>query len=142
MTSEAATQQACSLHKTHQPKPLVIEWHHLIPVGWQLHTACIQPPPSPGEDPDGRGMLWDNRGIWACPTGHRNIHAWIVALMHKQAELGTGPQAAYDAIKPRIPPAELPVALEALTRWQTETGLPFLDLTVIGEWGQSLPPPP
>jgi hypothetical protein len=124
----------------HGPKNLTTELHHVIPVAWQLHTA-VQVPPDPGLDPDGRGMLWDARGVWICPTGHRNVHHWIVTLMRAiaalaGAESATDPQTVFVSAltgrERRL--AEPLVALQALTRFQPYGSLRAL--TAAGEWGQ------
>lgn len=112
----------CAVHRSHAPRNLTIEVHHIVPVGWQ-HIAAWQPamPPFPGPDTEGRGELWDDRTIVLCPTGHRNVHTLIVALMHGE--------------KPRKS-AELPIAQDALARFQAVGG----DLDVLraaGEWGES-----
>ena len=139
-----ATQQACELHRLHSPRNLTVEWHHIIPVAWQLRTPLAGPGPAPGPDTDGRGMLWDTRGVWLCPTGHRNVHYWIVALMHAAAAANSAdPLVAYKAVKPRVAPKEFPVAYDALTRFMGEAGYglstdqaSLLTLTAAGEWGQ------
>lgn len=79
--SDQSPKVPCALTKSHTPKNLTIEWHHIVPVAWQLFWQPAVAP-FPGPDPDGRGMLWDTRGVWLCPTHHRNVHANIVALMH------------------------------------------------------------
>jgi hypothetical protein len=81
-------------------------------------------------------MLWDDRGVTLCPTGHRNVHSWIVAMMHAIASSkNEDPQLAFAAVKPKgRAPVELPIALEALTRYQPFGSL--LALTAAGEWGQ------
>jgi hypothetical protein len=130
----------CSLHRLHTPGNLTVEFHHLIPVGMQLRTATqLQgTPPSPGQDPNGRGLLWDNRGAYLCPTGHRNVHYWLVAMMHAAvAERTNDPQVAYKAVKPRRAHAELTMALEGITRFVTEMyTVTLVELTTMGEWGQ------
>jgi hypothetical protein len=136
----------CALHKTHQPANLTVEWHHVIPVSWQLHTTLTGTPPFPGLDPDGRGMLWDCRGVWLCPTGHRNVHTWIVKLMHAVATAKSdNPLVASKAVKPSHAPAEFAIALDALNRYMDAAGDPgmsapamdLLALTAIGEWGEA-----
>lgn len=140
-----STVEPCALHKLHTPRNLTTEWHHVIPVAWQLATTLNGSPPYPGEDPDGRGMLWDDRGIWLCPTDHRNVHRWIVGLMHAAAAAGsTDPLVAYKAVRPRVPPKEFAIAYDALTRFMGEAGYggsqqaaTLLTLTAAGEWGQA-----
>lgn len=137
--------QGCQLHKTHQPKNLTVEWHHLIPVAWQLHTTLTIPPPFPGIDPDGRGELWDCRGIWLCPTGHRNVHRWIVAMMMAAKHAGTtDPAAARAAILPRgKEPVELEIAFTAPARFMdeasgsSEPNMNLLTLVAAGEYGEA-----
>lgn len=139
--TEATGAPVCAAHGRHSPHNLTVEFHHVVPVAWQLHTAV--PPalqPSPGPDTSGRGQLWDDRGVWLCPTGHRNVHAWIVKLMRAAAAAQTNdPQAAYIAVWPKgKAPVELPIALDALTRFEP-LGAPLgglLALTLAGEWGQ------
>jgi hypothetical protein len=133
----SATRWKCEAHKHHDPVNRTIEFHHVIPVAWQLHTT-VSTPPFPGQDPDGRGMLWDNRGVWLCPTGHRNVHYWIVLLMHRIAtSQDEDPQAALRAVVSRPAPSETPIALEALTRFVEESGGSLINLTSAGQWGQS-----
>lgn len=126
----------CLLHRVHLPKALTPEWHHVIPVAWQLKTPVANPP-FPGKDPNGRGMLWDARGVWLCPTGHRNVHHWIVAMMRAAALANSDdPLVAYKAAKPRFLPKEFAVAYDALTRLRGESGQGLVALTAVGEWGQ------
>lgn len=126
----------CALHRVHTPRNQTLELHHVIPVAWQLRTP-VDNPPFPGKDPDGRGMLWDSRTIALCPTGHRNVHYWIVTLMHKiAAQGGEDVLKAYDALDPRMRRfAEAPIALEALQRFHPYGSL--LSLTAANEWGES-----
>jgi hypothetical protein len=131
-----ATTHPCFLHKTHRPGNLTVEFHHVIPVAWQLRTP-VAAPPFPGPDTENRGMLWDDRGTWCCPTGHRNVHTWIVRMMRFLAAAGDveDPEYAYKGVKPSgKPPVELTVALEALQRFAPYGDL--LALTAAGEWGQ------
>lgn len=129
----------CAVHNTHTPTSITSDWHHVIPVGFQTHTTPPIPPPYPGNDPEGRGLLWDARGIWVCPTGHRNTHWWLVALMHALNAAGNdNVTAAVLAVKPRRPPADFNIALSALTRYQAEApDASLLALTQAGEWGQA-----
>lgn len=125
---------ACSVHTSHTPPNKTVEWHHLIPVAWQLAVPFPANPPSPGPDTSGRGHLWDNRGIWVCPTGHRNIHFWIVRLMKTvNAAKQDNPNAAYRTVGGRT--NDFKQAYISLVRM-----LPFgslYDLTTKGEWGQA-----
>lgn len=133
MTETAATSEPCALHVTHSPLNKTIEFHHIIPVAWQLKTS-VASPPFPGVDPDGRGELWDARGVWCCPTGHRNVHHWIVAMMEwVKAYSITDPA---NAIPGRSRSTQEAVwAIQALTRYE-----PYGALAVLardGELGQS-----
>ena len=84
----------CQMHKVHSPKNLTVEWRHILPVSWQLSTILTGAPPFPGRDPEGRGMLWDERGVWLCPTGHRNVHLLFVQMMSEiERSKGTAAQA-------------------------------------------------
>lgn len=40
------------------------------------------------------GPMWDPRGVWICPTGHRNVHLCIVALMRGARPAGTRTEVA------------------------------------------------
>jgi hypothetical protein len=126
----------CELHKIHAPKNLTVEFHHIIPVAWQLSTTVAHPP-YPGQDPDGRGVLWDNRTMCLCPTGHRNVHNWIVQMMHAAVAADSDdPLVAYKDVKKRLS-RELQVAYDALTRYTSESSSSLLALAAAGEWGQS-----
>ena len=108
----------CTLGKFHRPVPLTVELHHLIPVGWQK-TWQPATAPYPGTDPDGRGKLWDARTVALCPTHHRNVHWWIVRLMH-----GAKPSRS----------SECGVAQLALQHF-TDAGGDLDALRKAGEWG-------
>lgn len=134
-----ATVQACQLHKAHSPSNQTVEWHHIVPVAWQLHTPNPTARPSWGPDTDGRGMLWDDRGVWICPTGHRNVHHWISAIMHEL--IGPPVLALVSAVTYGVPgkyraTQEAKEALLALTRAYA-CGVDFEALAAAGEWGQS-----
>jgi hypothetical protein len=126
----------CQAHRVHGPTNQTIELHHIVPVAWQLMTA-VADPPFPGNDPDGRGHLWDARTVALCPTGHRNAHFWIVRLMHAIAGMESDdPQAAYAKLTLRERKlAEPQIALQALLRYQPYGSL--VALTAAGEWGES-----
>lgn len=136
ITAEAAT---CALHSSHSPEPLTIEQHHVCPVGWQ-HTWQPAVAPFPGRDPDGRGELWDDRTIPVAPTCHKDIHFWIVALMHAiEAQGGENIDAAAAAVRSADSRARGPQfewALEALRRFQAVGGL-LQDLVAAKEWGEA-----
>lgn len=126
----------CSLHKTHSPGNRTLELHHIVPVAWQLRTTVLQPP-APGRDHDGRGLLWDARTAAICPTGHRNVHYWIVTLMHAIAtQGGEDVQAAWQTLGGHVHRlAEAQTALLALERFHPYGSL--LSLTAANEWGES-----
>jgi hypothetical protein len=119
----------CELHKSHSPANLTVELHHVVPVAWQL---MWQPAvaPFPGRDPDGRGMLWDARTVACCPTGHRNVHHWIVALMH--AVTGEDPLQAEHVVRGRRDQYDW--ACQALLRFK-EAGGSLQALVAAHEWG-------
>lgn len=127
----------CSLHRVHSPKNLTVEWHHLVCVAWQLRTP-VSMPPFPGIDTSGRGMLWDDRGAWICPTGHRSTHHLIVAMMRAILAGAADDTAAYatlTAAERRMP--ESTIARQALIRFVAESGASLHDLAATGELGQS-----
>lgn len=128
----------CELEKQHTPVPRYSEFHHIVPVAWQLHTPNPTSRPSPGKDPEGRGMLWDDRGAWACRTSHGNVHYWIVALTHAFVEdpaaaiVGAWARAVPTAYK-RSPAAIM--ARMGLDR-AASCSVDFVALGQLGEWGQ------
>lgn len=128
--------QPCMLHKIHTPSNLTTEYHHTVPVAWQLFIPAPANPPAPGPDTSGRGPLWDTRGIWICPTGHRNVHFWIERLMHFAKSLSTeDPVQCFQMLTARQ--GRLLEAQQALLGLQRF--VPFgslLALTAAGEWGQ------
>jgi hypothetical protein len=141
--SVSIVEHPCELHSRHTtPSPLTVEFHHIVPVAWQLFVPYPATPFSPGNDPDGRGLLWDTRGMWLCPTSHRNVHSWITTLMRElAAQDSDNPITAMKAIKHRrSQTAEFNVACLALTRFEGELppeSASLLALTAAGEWGQS-----
>jgi hypothetical protein len=110
---------------------LTLEVHHIVPVAWQLSW---QPAiaPYPGRDPEGRGELWDARTIACCPTGHRNVHHWIVALMH--ALTGEEPVQAAHAVEAEHGGTQFSWAVQALSRFKGVGGS-LQALIAAGEWG-------
>lgn len=124
---------ACVLHKRHAPANLTVEFHHVIPVAWQLFFEPPEPWPHEGRDPDGRGRLWDARTVPVCPTDHRNVHYLIVAMM--KAPHGNDPAEALARITGHKGPT-LDMAYEALTRF-AEAGGDIVSLAAAGEWGQA-----
>lgn len=148
--SESAVAASCVLHKRHSPAHLTLEFHHVVPVAWQLLWQPPKPWPFPGNDPDGRGALWDSRGLDICPTGHRNVHAWIVRMM-REVTLTLGREHASfdpeDALlvvsaarkkygKSATASNEFQTATLALIRWR-EGGGSLQELVRHDEWGES-----
>jgi hypothetical protein len=132
--------KTCELHKTHSPANMTLELHHVIPVAWQL---AWQPAvaPYPGKDPDGRGELWDARLVPACPTGHRNVHAWIVRMMHMiDALVKAGGVAdaekAFKLVHASARDKQANWALEGLLRFHAAGGS-LQQLVAAGEWGEA-----
>ncbi|MGH2878962.1 MAG: hypothetical protein ACRDK4_05060 [Solirubrobacteraceae bacterium] len=126
----------CQIHKKHSPANLTAELHHVIPVAWQLFWQPAVAP-SPGRDPDGRGMLWDARTVAICPTGHRNVHKWIVELMH--ACKSEDPMEAAATVKSLYRTArgsQFDWAVQALVRFK-EAGGSLQALVNAGEWGEA-----
>lgn len=104
----------CEAHTTHQPTNLTIERHHIIPQAWQFTWTPAGAAP---------GKLWDPRTADLCPTGHRNVHMIIVAMMKKLTI-------------PRRNTKEYTIAKEALDRFVAAGGdLDFLRSK--GEWGEA-----
>jgi hypothetical protein len=124
----------CELHKTHSPANLTVELHHVIPVAWQL---LWQPAvaPFPGRDPDGRGELWDARTVGCCPTGHRNIHHWIVALMKALPGGSETPEAAKMVLGGNTG-VQGTWAYRALFRFKEASGS-LQELVAAHEWGMA-----
>lgn len=138
--TDASVLEVCEIHKSHTPANLTVEVHHVIPVAWQLTWGPVVPP-FPGNDPDGRGELWDARTVPLCPTGHRNVHAWITRFMHALAPGGgaagsTDPAAAYKAAKGGSGLQQAQWAYQALVRF-TAVGGSLQQLVAAGEWGES-----
>jgi hypothetical protein len=69
-----ASGKPCEAHGSHRPTAQYTELHHVVPQAWQLTWAPVPPAAS--------GHLWDPRTVALCPTGHRNVHFWLVRLMH------------------------------------------------------------
>lgn len=128
----------CTLHSRHSPAHMSTEFHHVVPVAWQLYWLAPVAP-FPGKDPSGRGMLWDNRGVLICPTGHRNVHVWITRLMHNAKTEAPGDAIA--AVKKHYgfrtaSGLEFDTATLALLRF-VEAGGSLQTLVAGGEWGMS-----
>lgn len=116
------------------------ELHHVIPQAWQ--NAWLE-----GE------KLFDPRTVPLCPTGHRNVHFWLVALMHAlpatvldvntTASDRSAVMAADDAVHltakregRRVNRKEFACAREALIRW-VESGKSLGWLATRKLWGQA-----
>lgn len=132
MIEAAASPASCELHKRHAPENRTLEVHHVVPVAWQLFWQPPQPWPFPGNDTEGRGKLWDDRTIVVCPTGHRNVHFYIVQFMH--AVVDESAQRAFETVK-ATPSLTTGWATQALRRFKEVGGeLPAL---AAHEWGES-----
>lgn len=139
LVGSAAVVGPCLAHKLHAPTNLTSEFHHVIPVGWQLHTPNPSARPSPGEDTEGRGMLWDDRGVVLCPTGHRNVHHWIPLIM--RALIANPAGGIPGAIAKAVPSkwkrtVEVEIAHQAFDR-AASCSVDFAALAAVGQWGQS-----
>jgi hypothetical protein len=130
--------RTCVLHSRHSPRHLSTEFHHIVPVAWQLFWLSPAPP-FPGKDPSGRGLLWDKRGLILCPTGHRNVHIWITRLMHGcKTEDPTDAIAGVRKVFGKVAASglEFDTAVLALLRFK-EAGGSLQVLVTGGEWGMS-----
>jgi hypothetical protein len=129
--------EICSLHTSHSPVNLTIEDHHVIPRAWQRFFAPAPDPSNaellyPGHY--GGETLWDARTVPICPTGHRNVHAIIVATMKRIArEEEEWPLAIYRAARSG---KQRDCAQLALERFVAAGGNLF-HLTEFGEWGEA-----
>ena len=110
------TARTCDAHMFHRPKPIAQELHHVVPQAWQKFWR-----------PDTGIGLWHPETVPLCPTGHRNVHLYIVAKM----------QAVASKDHIRIPNnKEAQIAQLALTIW-IEAGGSLMDLVRAGQWGQA-----
>jgi hypothetical protein len=126
------TRESCSLHVTHSPVNLTVEDHHIIPQAWQKFWW----PQSPGTGWQKPGDLWDVRTAPCCPTGHRNVHALLVEIMHALASEGTEDIIAAIKASGVRQTTQRAMAVLALERWQAARGH-LLDLTGHHEWGEA-----
>lgn len=62
MTSDGPTTAACTVHRTHEPRPLLVELHHIWPLGMQ------------GPDTDANKVA-------ICVQGHYNVHTLLGDLI-------------------------------------------------------------
>lgn len=82
----------CEVHHGrdwHRPVSYDQEFHHAVPRAWQA-VWTPETPPAPGTYHvpfGGVQQLWDVRGVQVPPTCHRNVHTWIVAIMHSLAAM-------------------------------------------------------
>jgi len=111
------TAAVCSARRSHAPAPLTIEQHHVIPRAWQ---AAYRPASAAGL-PLKSDDLWDPRTVPLCPTCHRNVHYWIVRLMHGETVRASGVTQ---------------IAALALRRF-TQAGGDLDNLRVAGLWGEA-----
>lgn len=68
--------ERCEAHRTHRPRNLTVEEHHIIPQAWQ-HLWIPQTP----QAIIAAAGLWHPETMTLCPTGHRNVHFWLVKYM-------------------------------------------------------------
>jgi hypothetical protein len=142
LVSPAASSQACSIHKGHQPDPLYTEQHHVIPQAWQHSAAAM----ALGLTADA-SQLFDPRTVPLCRTGHGNVHFVLVRLTRFFAEKKLKDPAdvreaetfvdelATKALKGvKHGKAELEVAKLGLVRWLAAGGT-LKALTDEGQWG-------
>jgi hypothetical protein len=135
---------SCVVHRVHHPRALTIELHHVIPQAWQqVFTGPLRPEPAIGDDHRRAGHgtegrhLWDARTVALCPTGHRNVHVWIVRLMH----LCTDEEPAHAVAAARHVDAsargkEFDLAVLALTRFR-DAGGSLQSLVAARQWGEA-----
>lgn len=143
----------CSIHRYHWPKALTDESHHVIPQAWQRFAeasragAPLQTAAQLALDASSYA-LWDRETVELCPTGHRNVHAWIVRLM-KATPVAPSPELVDFADNPvaaklavfglRRLTREQTIAYEALTRFASSArpgGTGLEDLRIAKLWGQ------
>jgi hypothetical protein len=137
---KAGVTLTCTLHRVHRPKPLTIEQHHIIPQAWQkfdpdrVTSLGLSTEYSAVLAVDQSAKLWDPRTVALCPSSHRNVHYWIVALM--KAGRGTDdPLVAKKAlVGNRALTREQAMAYDALTRFRA-TGRSLADLFTHGVLG-------
>jgi hypothetical protein len=80
--------------------------------------------------------LFDRDTVELCPTCHRNVHYWIVHLMHSVSDLHTNDplDAKLAVFGSKRLTTEQEVAYKALTEWRA-SGRELLWLTNRGLWG-------
>jgi len=67
---------SCELHTHHRPQPHGLHRHHVIPLTW---TRRLDLP--------------ESRVVFACPTGHDNIHRDLRAALRGQSYRAGGRSA-------------------------------------------------
>jgi hypothetical protein len=139
------------------------EDHHIIPQAWQLFVSVRseQPSEAPHKSasfalsldrayriPDDTGVaaekvsgrLFDPRTITLCPTGHRNVHVWIVSLMKAIVNDVEDPEASIHVVRRAEQGAasggEFDTAVQALVRFKA-AGHSLQALRDVKLWGQA-----
>lgn len=127
--SPKASPRPCQGHRTHAPKALYTESHHVVPQAWQALWQPETPWPEQGRSPDHAGLvLWDARTVDWCRTGHGNTHFLLVRMMQTYARSpslsGGSPghgkgmaEMLASSAGLRSPRAELKGAKLAIERW-------------------------
>jgi hypothetical protein len=141
----------CEIHPLARHRPAaqhVEEQHHVVPRHWQqLWMPEKAPHPGVFREFGVVQQLWDARQVAVPPTCHRNVHHFLVAVMHElaKADLTNATAAVADAAKAvsRANHLRDKMALEEL-QWAAEAPLRFLvaggDLRVLiaaQAWGEA-----
>lgn len=106
----ADSYRPCEAHKRHSPGNRTVELHHIVPQAWQQFWQPTSPSEGAVPGRGDSGNLWDARTTVLCPTGHRNVHWYLVLLMR-----GMSPRRGGGSAEARI--AQL-----AMERWQHNGG--------------------
>lgn len=158
MAATQGTSEPCVAHKQHRPLATGQEEHHVIPQAFQgfwhpagvsleingVPTVGMTSLARPGEIVRLAVGLWDRRTVALCPTGHRNVHHWLVKAMHAwEADPEPTLDRAWDLVlrfarKDGIRPNEAEVAIARLgmQRW-LEAGGDLLALCKVGLYGSA-----
>jgi hypothetical protein len=133
----------CAAHKYHWPKPLTVEEHHIIPQAWQEHFAeggqrVILPSMVPDEELGNYGWtashLWHKETVTLCPTGHRNVHYYLVRLMKNSPKVESLQEVrTFTPGKGR----EYEIACRAILLWKSSPGRTLQSLRDLKLWGQA-----
>lgn len=120
--------------------PHTYEDHHIIPQAWQHSTAPISTfdPQLVERQPDGL-VLWDKRTIRLCPTGHRNVHFYLVLFMHDIAADRPSDERTWFAVKRqkfKRPTQQQLVALLGMQRY-LDSDNSLIALTTRGLYGEA-----